>query len=78
MIESNPDHTHVLDRAGWFKSSYSESNAQCVEAKHLGHLVFLGDTKNNSQGPVIRFTQAQWKTFLTTVATEPAPYRSTT
>ncbi len=74
MIEPEPDHLHPLDRAGWSKSSYSESNGQCVEIKNAGHLVFLGDTKNNGHGhgPVIRFTQAQWENFLAAVVTEPA------
>ncbi|WP_327112556.1 DUF397 domain-containing protein [Nocardia sp. NBC_01730] len=54
-----------LSGASWFKSSYSESNGQCVEVAHLhGGMVGVRDSKNLS-APALVFTSAEWDTFLT-------------
>ncbi len=45
----------------WRKSSFSGSQANCVEIAASGR-VLIRDTKNNS-GPVLRFTPAAWRTF---------------
>lgn len=45
----------------WRKSSFSGSQANCVEIAASGR-VLVRDTKNNS-GPVLRFTLAAWRKF---------------
>ncbi|MFI6367001.1 DUF397 domain-containing protein [Nocardia sp. NPDC050630] len=52
-----------LSGARWFKSSYSESNGQCVEVAFLdGGLVGVRDSKNPT-GPALAFTPAEWSAF---------------
>jgi hypothetical protein len=52
-----------LSGARWFKSSYSESNGQCVEVAFLdGGLVGVRDSKNPT-GPALAFTPAEWAAF---------------
>lgn len=45
----------------WRKSSFSGSQADCVEVA-ASDRVLIRDTKNNS-GPVLCFTPAAWRTF---------------
>lgn len=45
----------------WRKSSFSGSQANCVEVA-ASDRVLIRDTKNNS-GPVLCFTPAAWRTF---------------
>jgi len=55
--ESNSD-------ARWVKSSFSFSNGNCVEVANLsGGTVGVRDSKD-VQGPVLRFTPAEWDAFL--------------
>ena len=49
----------------WRKSSFSGSQANCVELAASGR-VLVRDTKNYS-GPVLRFTPAAWRTFAAQV-----------
>jgi hypothetical protein len=48
----------------WIKSSHSFSNGNCVEVAHLsdGHIGVRHS--HHSQGPVLRFTPAEWHAFL--------------
>ena len=48
----------------WRRSSYSAANGNCVEVTRLasGH-VAVRDSKN-ADAPVLRFTPAEWRTFL--------------
>ncbi|MEU6831028.1 DUF397 domain-containing protein [Nocardia beijingensis] len=56
--------TADLSGARWFKSSFSESNGQCVEIAHLNNgTVGMRDSKNPT-GPTLTFTPAAWDTFL--------------
>jgi hypothetical protein len=45
----------------WRKSSFSGSQANCVEVSASGR-VLVRDTKNES-GAVLRFTPAAWRRF---------------
>lgn len=50
----------------WFKSTYSESNATCVEVAFLDDsTVGVRDSKNPT-GPTLAFTPAAWAAFLDT------------
>lgn len=52
-----------LSAAHWFKSSYSETNGQCVEVAHLdGGVTGVRDSKN-PDGPALVFTPAEWDAF---------------
>ncbi|WP_433731116.1 DUF397 domain-containing protein [Nocardia sp. CA-129566] len=54
-----------LSEARWFKSSYSESNGQCVEVAFLGGgMVGVRDSKNPT-GPALVFTPGEWEAFTT-------------
>lgn len=56
--------TADLSGARWFKSSFSESNGQCVEIAHLNNgTVGMRDSKNPT-GPTLTFTPTAWDTFL--------------
>jgi hypothetical protein len=58
----------MMDLTGvaWRKSSYSNENGgNCVEVADLpdgGRLV--RDTKDQGRGPVLRFTEAEWRAFI--------------
>lgn len=48
----------------WFKSSLSFANGDCVEVAGLPDgQVGVRDSKN-TQGPVLRFTSAEWTAFI--------------
>jgi hypothetical protein len=47
----------------WVKSTLSGSNGQCVEVNDTGEAVLFRDSKNQA-GPVLRFTQDEWKAFV--------------
>lgn len=48
----------------WQKSTRSNNNGACVEARRVGNLVQLRDTKKLGDGPVNEFTPAEWTAFL--------------
>jgi Domain of unknown function (DUF397) len=65
MIESSPDLTH----ATWYKSSYSNGQANCVEVAHqLPGIVAVRDSKNRS-GPALVLAPGQWEALLKIVRT---------
>ena len=46
----------------WRKSSYSGSQANCVEAGNVAGLVKVRDTKDR-QGPALTVSAAAWRRF---------------
>jgi hypothetical protein len=52
------------DAIRWIKSSRSFSNSNCVQAARLpGGQIGVRDSKD-PDGPVLRFTPAEWDAFL--------------
>jgi hypothetical protein len=47
----------------WSKSSYSSSNANCVEVRGQGERVGIRDSKN-PDGPVLSFGTEEWDAFI--------------
>ncbi|ELP68217.1 DUF397 domain-containing protein [Streptomyces turgidiscabies] len=47
----------------WFKSSYSQQNGECVEARRSATGIDIRDSKNMS-GCVVTVGAAAWPTFL--------------
>ncbi|MBB5955058.1 hypothetical protein FHS29_001628 [Saccharothrix tamanrassetensis] len=43
----------------WRKSSYSTSQANCVEVRHLGTTIAIRDSKNPN-GPVLVLPKVNW------------------
>ena len=54
----------VLARAGWFKSSRSSGNGQCVEVAHLEDGATAVRDSKDRRGPALVFTAAEWAAFL--------------
>ncbi|MFJ9370940.1 DUF397 domain-containing protein [Nocardia sp. NPDC101769] len=53
-----------LSSADWFKSTYSQPNADCVEIAHLSAgAVGVRDSKDPT-GPALVFSGEQWDRFL--------------
>jgi hypothetical protein len=48
---------------GWFKSSFSNGNATCVEVLFHGDLVSVRDSKAATP-TVLRFPPAEWSAFI--------------
>ncbi len=55
------DHTCV--EVAFVKSTHSATNCTCVEVGHDGADVLVRDSKD-PDGPVLRFTAAEWTAFL--------------
>lgn len=55
-----------ITELAWRKSSYSNgTGGDCVEVADLpdgGRLV--RDTKDHGQGPILRFTEREWRAFV--------------
>ena len=47
----------------WIKASASAGNGQCVEVARLNDGIAVRDSKD-PQGPILRFTVAEWTAFL--------------
>ena len=50
--------------SAWRKSTRSSGNGNCVELCDLEGEVVVRDTKDRN-GPVLRFTDAGWRAFVT-------------
>jgi hypothetical protein len=54
-----------VSRASWRKSTFSNLNGNCVEiGRLLPDRVGLRDTKDNGNGPILVFTEAEWSAFI--------------
>jgi hypothetical protein len=51
--------------ASWRKSSYSSGTGSCAEVAGMDYLVAVRDTKQGDRGPLLEFTEATWRRFLT-------------
>ncbi|RZU49891.1 uncharacterized protein DUF397 [Krasilnikovia cinnamomea] len=47
----------------WRTSTRSGTEGNCVEVRLDGETIVVRDSKNRS-GPVLRFTDAEWRAFL--------------
>lgn len=47
----------------WRKSTLSTTNG-CVEVAFVGGRIALRDSKNQGSGPVLVFTDVEWRAFL--------------
>jgi hypothetical protein len=55
----------AVGRATWRKSSFSNMNGSCVETSLLlPDRIGVRDTKDNGTGPVLIFTEAEWRAFI--------------
>lgn len=50
--------------ATWRKSTRSNNNGSCVEARRHELVVQVRDTKQQPGGPVLTFTAQSWTAFL--------------
>lgn len=49
----------------WIKAGKSGTNGgSCVEARRHNGMIEVRDTKDHGNGPVLRFTAAEWAAFL--------------
>lgn len=54
-----------LTSARWFKSSHSDAQNNCVEVAFLdGGAVALRDSKDQGNGPILRFAPSEWTAFI--------------
>jgi hypothetical protein len=53
----------MIDRDGWFTSSFTNASGACVEVKFGDHAVLVRDTKKRQDG-MITVGPAAWTTFL--------------
>jgi myosin-crossreactive antigen len=51
----------------WYKSSRSAGANNCVEVAHEHGSTTVRDSKNKT-GPVLTFTDREWRTFIESVA----------
>lgn len=49
----------------WRKSSYSASSGNCVEVARTASAVSVRDSKQAGPGPVLGFSHATWRAFIT-------------
>lgn len=60
---------HNRQPLAWRKSSAS-GTGNCVEVAVDGESVLLRDTKDQGNGAVLTFTEAEWQAFLTGVGAD--------
>ncbi|MGY2116011.1 DUF397 domain-containing protein [Nocardia gipuzkoensis] len=54
----------TMTDARWFKSSYSNADANCVEVCHFADGIGVRDSKDDGTGPVLTFTPSEWSAFV--------------
>lgn len=52
-----------LDRADWYKSSYSQNQGQCVEVARFPALVAIRDSVRTGE-EALTFPRKEWSAFL--------------
>jgi hypothetical protein len=52
----------VMECVGWYKSSYSSDDGNCVEVADLSGGTAVRDSKDPA-GPVLTFTSVAWSAF---------------
>lgn len=50
--------------SGWFKSSYSFANGNCVEVQFLTDGGVQVRNSKDPDGPVLTFTREEWEAFI--------------
>jgi Domain of unknown function (DUF397) len=48
----------------WIKASLSNGSANCVEQRRHGDAIEVRDTKDQGNGPILRFTPAEFAAWL--------------
>jgi predicted secreted Zn-dependent protease len=51
------------EKANWRKSTGSDTGA-CIEVAHAFGMVGVRDTKDFGRGPVLAFTEREWRAFI--------------
>lgn len=52
----------------WRRSTFSTYNGNCVEVGNLdSQTIGVRDTKHHGEGPILSFTQNEWRAFLGSV-----------
>lgn len=66
LYRRSHDVTRVqVSQASWRKSSFSSMNGSCVEIGRLRpDRIGVRDTKDNGTGPVLFFTDSEWRAFI--------------
>jgi hypothetical protein len=58
----------MTDSPSWRTSSFSGAQGgNCVEVGQAAGLIVVRDTRDHGNGPVHRFTAAQWRAFAAAV-----------
>jgi hypothetical protein len=53
-----------MEQAKWIRSTFSFSNGNCVEVAELPDgMIAIRDSKQ-PDGPVLKFTAAEWRAFI--------------
>lgn len=55
------------EAASWRKSVWSDSGS-CVEVAHSAGRIGVRDTKARGKGPILEFTEPEWRAFVAGVA----------
>ena len=64
----------TMNETRWRKSTYSSNGgASCIEVGQATRIVAVRDTKQNGNGPVLRFSPGTWRRFTGQVKRSLAP-----
>jgi hypothetical protein len=64
----------TMNEIRWRKSTYSSNGgASCIEVGQAARIVAVRDTKQNGNGPALRFPPATWRRFTGQVKRSLAP-----
>jgi len=66
-LDAQNRHNNPSGDREWFKSSYSNALASCVEARFTSDSVGVRDSKEEDGAPVLAFSPSAWSSFLTDV-----------